>query len=1161
MTKPFIHLHLHSEYSLVDSILRISDIISATKEQNMPAVAVTDLSNVFAVVKFYKAAVAAGIKPVLGSDVWLERPEQPGKPFRLVMLCQNERGYRNLTYLLSEAFRHGQHLGGHACISKQELANHSDGLIALSAASQGEIGNALLHGSDVQVDHLVDEYLEIFGDRFYLELMRTGRIRDEEHVSKALNLALRRSIPVVATNDVRFTKKEDFEIHDIRVCIQDSRVLNDPRRPKLYSPQQYFRSTAEMAELFADIPEAVENAYHIATRCNCHLTLGRNFMPEFPVEKGQDVNQVLIDVSNAGLTKILDKIHGDVECETYQQRLDMELDVITGMGFPGYFLIVADFIRWAKDHDIPVGPGRGSGAGSLVAYCLGITELDPIEHGLLFERFLNPERVSMPDFDIDFCMDQRDRVIEYVTQHYGSDKVSQIITYGTMAARAVVRDVGRVMDLGFGFVDQLAKLIPGEPGMTLAKAIDSEKDLREKIEQDDDVRELINHARSLEGMARNAGKHAGGVVIAPTALTHFTALYCEQGGTQMVTHLDMKDVEAVGLVKFDFLGLRTLTIIDNSLKTVNRFREKEAQPLMSLKDIDLSDKKTFKLIQDCKTTAVFQLESSGMKDVIKKLQPDSFDDMVAVVALYRPGPLGSGMVDTFIERKHGREKIIYPHPALEDILRPTYGVIVYQEQVMQIAQVLASFTLGAADMLRRAMGKKIPEEMAKQRESFRAGAEKNGIDAKQADSIFDLMEEFAKYGFNKSHSAAYALVSFQTAWFKAHYPAMFLAATLSADMEKTDKVVMLIAECRDMGLTLLPPDVNSSGYSFEATTEDTIVYGLGAIKGVGQAAIEEITRARSEKGKFSDLYDFCRLLDLKKVNQRTMEILIEAGALDQMGAHRAELMANLANAMSLSGQESRNRTAGQDDLFGTSDELKLDVDWIDVIEYSEDERLKKEKKHLGLYLTGHPMNQYQKELGNFISCTLSEVESAEGKQVTIAGLIIGMRTRNTRRGRMAILTLDDQSAWLEIPIYSELYEANKQLLQEDRLVIISGKAGFDDYTGGTRVTAERIHDMDSARETFATDLRITLKKNTGDAVDGLKSILDPVTGGTTPVIIDYSNDIARASIHLPRQWCVHPSAQLLEDLNKLEAVSRAVCEYNAAAARIYYLDRQRREDA
>ena len=593
MTKPFIHLHLHSEYSLVDSILRISDIISATKEQNMPAVAVTDLSNVFAVVKFYKAAVAAGIKPVLGSDVWLERPEQPGKPFRLVMLCQNERGYRNLTYLLSEAFRHGQHLGGHACISKQKLANHCDGLIALSAAGQGEIGNALLHGSDVQVDHLVDEYLEIFGDRFYLELMRTGRTGDEEHVSKALNLALRRSIPVVATNDVRFANKEDFEIHDIRVCIQDSRVLNDPRRPKLYSPHQYFRSTVEMAELFADIPEAVENAYHIATRCNCHLTLGKNFMPEFPVEKGQDVNKVLIDVSNAGLTKILHKIQGDVEREIYQQRLDMELDVITGMGFPGYFLIVADFIRWAKDHDIPVGPGRGSGAGSLVAYCLGITELDPIEHGLLFERFLNPERVSMPDFDIDFCMDQRDRVIEYVTQHYGLDKVSQIITYGTMAARAVVRDVGRVMDLGFGFVDQLAKLIPAEPGMTLAKAIDSEKDLREKIEQDDDVRELINHARSLEGMARNAGKHAGGVVIAPTALTDFTALYCEQGATQMVTHLDMKDVEAVGLVKFDFLGLRTLTIIDNSLKTVNRFREKEAQPLMRIEDIDLSDEKTF----------------------------------------------------------------------------------------------------------------------------------------------------------------------------------------------------------------------------------------------------------------------------------------------------------------------------------------------------------------------------------------------------------------------------------------------------------------------------------------------------------------------------------------------------------------------------------------
>jgi DNA polymerase-3 subunit alpha len=1147
---PFIHLHLHSEYSLVDSILRINNIIDATAEQHMPAVAVTDLSNVFSVVKFYKAAMAAGIKPVLGSDVWIERPEQPGKPFRLVLLCKDEKGYRNLTHLLSEAFRHGQHLGGHACISKQELTAHSDGLIALSAAIQGEIGNVLLHGSSEQVDKLVDEYLQIFGDSFYLELQRTGRPGDEEHVIKAMDLAARRSLPVVATNDVRFRTENDFEIHDIRVCIQDSRVLNDPRRPKLYSSQQYFRSTKEMAELFADIPEAIENTYHIAMRCNCRLTLGKNFMPEFPVAEGQDVNQVLIDDSNDGLKEILKKVPQDVDRGPYQERLDMELDVITGMGFPGYFLIVADFIRWAKDHDIPVGPGRGSGAGSLVAYCLGITELDPIEHGLLFERFLNPERVSMPDFDIDFCMDKRDRVIEYVTQHYGADKVSQIITYGTMAARAVVRDVGRVMDVGFGFVDQLAKMIPGEPGMTLTRAIESEKELREKIEQDDDVRELISRARSLEGMARNAGKHAGGVVIAPTALTDFTALYCEQGVTQMVTHLDMKDVEAVGLVKFDFLGLRTLTIIDNALKTVNRLREKNSQPLMTLEDIDLSDKKTFKLIQACGTTAVFQLESSGMKDVIKKLQPDNFDDMVAVVALYRPGPLGSGMVDTFIERKHGREKIIYPHPLLEEILKPTYGVIVYQEQVMQIAQVLASFTLGAADMLRRAMGKKIAEEMAKQRENFRAGAEKNGIDTKQADSIFDLMEEFAKYGFNKSHSAAYALVSFQTAWFKAHYPAMFLASTLSADMEKTEKVVTLIAECRDMELTVQPPDVNSSGYSFEASSEDTIVYGLGAIKGIGQAAIEEITRAREEKGQFSDLYDFCRALDLKKVNQRTLETLIGAGALDQMGVHRAALMANLANAMSLSGQELRNRAAGQDDLFGGSDVLDLDIDWIEVAEYSEDERLKREKKHLGLYLTGHPMNQYHRELSNFISCSLSDVESAEGKQVTIAGLIIAMRTRNTRRGRMAILTLDDQSAWLEIPIYSELYESNKQLLQEDRLVIISGKAGYDDYTGGTRVTAERIHDMDSARETFATDLRITLKKKVEDAVESLQVALQPVKGGSTPVIIDYMNEEARASIHLPREWCVHPSARLLDELNKLNVVSKAVCEYNAAGARM-----------
>jgi DNA polymerase-3 subunit alpha len=1151
MQTPFIHLHLHSEYSLVDSVLRINDIVNSAVDKGMPAVAVTDLSNVFAVVKFYKAAVAAGVKPILGSDVWIERPEQPGKPFRLVLLCQNEAGYRNLTHMLADAFRNNQHLGGHACIRREQLQMHNQGLIALSAARQGEIGNALLHGSQSVVDQLIDNYLEIFGDRFYLELQRTGRERDEEYVGKAMGLALRRNIPVVATNDVRFKVREDFDIHDIRVCIQDSRVLNDPRRPRLYSTQQYFRSTEEMVELFTDIPEAIENSYHIAMRCNCQLTLGKNFMPEYPVEEGQLVDQVLIDTSRAGLHEILENMPADTDAKPYHERLDMELDVITGMGFPGYFLIVADFIRWAKEHGIPVGPGRGSGAGSLVAYCLGITELDPIVHGLLFERFLNPERVSMPDFDIDFCMDKRDRVIEYVTQHYGTDKVSQIITFGTMAARAVVRDVGRVMDLGFGMVDQIAKLIPPEPGMTLSKALETEKDLRDRIDEDDDVRELIELSLSLEGLARNAGKHAGGVVIAPTALTDFTALYCEQGSTQMVTHLDMKDVEAIGLVKFDFLGLRTLTIIDNCLKAVNKYRQQKNEPAMTLDDIDLEDQATFRLIQSCATNAIFQLESGGMKDVIKKMQPDSFEDMVALVALYRPGPLGSGMVDTFIERKHGREKINYPHPLLEEVLKPTYGVIVYQEQVMQIAQVLASFTLGAADMLRRAMGKKIPEEMAKQRMSFLEGASKNSIDEGQANSIFDLMEEFAKYGFNKSHSAAYALVSFQTAYFKAHYPAMFLASTLSADMEKTEKVVMLIAECRDMGLNVLAPDINTSDYLFRATSEDTIVYGLGAIKGVGRGAIEEICRAREERGGFKDLFDFCRALDMKKVNQRTLETLIEAGAFDQLGVHRAALIANLPTAMSLSGQEKRNRSSGQNDLFGSSDEISLDMDWVDVPEYTDDQRLSREKKHLGLYLTGHPMNQYQKELNNIVSYSLSAIESAEGKQVTIAGLIVSMRTRNTRRGKMAILTLDDQTAWLEIPIYSELYDNNKHLLQEDRLVIISGKAGYDDYTGGTRVTAERIYDMDSAREAFATDLRISLKKNARDVVDALMNTLEPVKGGTTPVIIDYQNDQAKASINLPRDWRVHPSARLLEELNRLPGVGKAKCEYSGARAHLH----------
>ncbi len=1145
MPSPFIHLHLHSEYSLVDSTLRVRQIVDAAVANQMPAVAITDLSNVFSVVKFYKTATQAGIKPIIGSDVWLEREDQPGKPFRLVLLCQDEQGYRNLTALLSEAYRSGQHVGGHACVSKAGLKQNNAGLIALSAAREGELGNALLHGSATQVELVADEYLAMFGDRFYIELQRTGRVGDEEHIDKAMTLAARRSMPIVASNDARFLAREDFEVHDIRVCIHDSRILTDPRRPRLYTDQQYFRSSQQMSELFVDIPEAIENSYHIAMRCNCRLTLGENFMPEFPVEKGQDVDQLLIDESRAGLQNILDA-HQIVDSEgIYAKRLQFEIDVIIKMGFPGYFLIVADFIRWAKEHDIPVGPGRGSGAGSLVAYAIGITEIDPIEHDLLFERFLNPERVSMPDFDIDFCMDQRDRVIDYVTRRYGSDKVSQIITYGTMAARAVLRDVGRVMDLSFPFIDTLAKMIPPQPGMTLAEALKTEKDLRDRVENEEDVRELMDRAMQLEGLARNAGKHAGGVVIAPTALTDFTALYCEQGSTQMVTHLDMKDLESIGLVKFDFLGLRTLTIVDNCLKMVNRLREGRDEQPMSLEDIDLADEKAFKLIQACGTTAVFQLESSGMKEVIKKLQPDCFEDMVALVALYRPGPLGSGMVDDFIDRKHGRARIAYPHPSLEDCLKPTYGVIVYQEQVMQIAQVMAGFTLGAADMLRRAMGKKIAEEMAKQRSIFMQGAEEKGIDAEQAGSIFDLMEEFAKYGFNKSHSAAYALVAFQTAWFKAHYPAMFLAATLSADMAQTDKVVMLIAECRSMGLKILPPDINTSQYEFVAADEHTIVYGLGAIKGVGQSAIEEITRAREEHGEFTDLFDFCRTLDLRKVNRRTLETLIDAGALDKLGSHRAAYTANLANAISLSGQESHNRASGQDDMFGDTGSITQHVDWVDVAEHSENRRLELEKKHLGLYLTGHPLAQYRKELGQIVTSSLVDLNIGEGKQVTIAGLIVAMRTRTTRQGgRMAILTLDDQTAWLEIPIYTELYETYKPLLQEDRLVVITGKTGMDDYTGNLRVTADKIYDMDTARETFSAGLRITLRQPDLNVIENMKALLHTARGGSTPVVVDYANQDARARIHLPQEWCVHPSTKLLHELKVTPGVGNVACEYD-----------------
>jgi DNA polymerase III subunit alpha len=835
----FIHLRLHSEYSLVDGLVRVDELPQRARDLGMPAVALTDFNNLYALIKFYNGAQAAGIKPIIGCDVLLE---DGGAGYPMTLLAASREGYLNLIRLISRGWTEGQQLG-RPLLAREWIVAAAPGLIALSGAREGEIGQALTSGKVDQARRLLAGWIGVFGDRFYLELQRTQRPHEEDYLHLAVALAAEMACPVVATNDVRFLDSTDFEAHEARVCIQEGRTLTDPRRPRNYSPLQYLRCEAEMLELFEDIPEACANSVEIARRCSLDLELGKVFLPNYPVPDSLGIGDYLFQLAHEGLRQRLARLADAASREaTYRERLDFELKTIVSMGFAGYFLIVMDFIRWAKNNGVPVGPGRGSGAGSLVAYALGITDLDPLQYNLLFERFLNPERVSLPDFDVDFCMEGRDRVIAYVADTYGREAVSQIITFGSMAAKAVVRDVARVLGKPYGLADKLSKLIPFEVGMTLEKAMAQEEALRDFVATSEEAAEIMEMAYKLEGLPRNVGKHAGGVVIAPTTLTDFVPLYTDGSGGGLVTQFDKDDVEKVGLVKFDFLGLRTLTIIDWALAMVNRRRRARGDAAIDINEIPLDDARVYEQLQRAETTAIFQLESRGMKDLIKRLQPNSFEEIIALVALYRPGPLQSGMVDDFIDRKHGKQMVRYPHPLLEPILENTYGVILYQEQVMQIAQVLAGFTLGRADELRRAMGKKKPEEMARQRESFLTGAAKNAISAELAGSIFDLMEKFAGYGFNKSHSAAYALVSYQTAWLKTHYPAEFMAAVLSSEMHNTDKVVVLVEECRHMKMPPVLPDVNASEFRFTVDDEGAVVYGLGAIKGIGEVSLARANR-------------------------------------------------------------------------------------------------------------------------------------------------------------------------------------------------------------------------------------------------------------------------------------------------------------------------------
>ncbi|CAD5286381.1 DNA polymerase III alpha subunit [Alteromonas sp. 38] len=1142
MSSPFIHLRVHSDYSMMDGLNKVKPILGKVSEYNMPAVAITDQMNMCGLVKFYSGAHGLGIKPIIGTDFWVTNEAFGDEPFRLTLLAMNNEGYKNITVLISKAYLRG-HLAHRAVIDQDWLIEHAEGVIILSGAQLGDVGVALTKNNTGLLAESLAFYQTHFPDRFYLELIRTGRPGEEDYLHRAVEFAEREGLPVVATNEVCFIDKEGYDAHEIRVCIHDGYTLDDTRRPKRYSDQQYLRTSEEMVELFSDIPEAIENTVEIAKRCNVTVRLDEYFLPQFPTG-GMTTEDFLVKVSEEGLERRLAFLFPDEQVRAekrpeYDDRLRIELEVINQMGFPGYFLIVMEFIQWSKDNNIPVGPGRGSGAGSLVAYALDITDLDPLEFDLLFERFLNPERVSMPDFDVDFCMDRRDEVIDHVAELYGRQAVSQIITFGTMAAKAVVRDVGRVLGHPYGFVDRISKLIPPDPGMTLEKAFAAEPRLPEVYEQDEEVKDLIDMARILEGVTRNAGKHAGGVVIAPTTITDFAPLYCDDEGNNPVTQFDKNDVETAGLVKFDFLGLRTLTIIQWAIDMV-----KEGKGIdIDITSIPLADAKSFRTLLNAETTAVFQLESRGMKELIKRLKPDSFEDIIALVALFRPGPLQSGMVDNFIDRKHGREAISYPdaeyqHECLQEILEPTYGIILYQEQVMQIAQEMAGYSLGGADLLRRAMGKKKPEEMAKQRGAFAEGSKNNNIDPDLAMKIFDLVEKFAGYGFNKSHSAAYALVSYQTLWLKAHYPAEFMAAVMSADMDNTDKIVTLVDECSRMGLELLPPDLNAGKHKFTVDEKGRIVYGIGAIKGVGEGPIEAIIEARENQGAFKDLFDFCAKIDIKRVNKRVLEKLVLAGALDNLGPHRAALMASLPDAIAAAGQHAKAESFGQSDMFGllTTEPDEVEQAFADVPLWPEKVWLEGEKDTLGLYLTGHPINQYVEEIRHYTDGRLVDLKPTGKEQMANAvGLVLGVRVMTNKRGRRwAIVTLDDKSARIDARFFPDTFEQYESMLETDKILLIKGQVSFDDFSGGNTITARDVMDIVQAREKNARALALNVETQLLEPkkINQMQSILQAFKGGSCPVHLLVTHPDAEALITCGARWFVTPEDQLLHDLKQ-----------------------------
>ncbi|SAL18813.1 DNA polymerase III subunit alpha [Caballeronia peredens] len=1152
----FVHLRVHSEFSIADGIVRLDDVVKAAAKDGQGALALTDLGNAFGLVRFYQEARGEGVKPIAGCDVWITNPDDCDKPSRLLLLVRDKQGYLNLCELLSRAWLTNQYRGRAEVLVEWLDEGLAEGLLALSGAQTGDIGMALAAGNAASAQRNAERWAKRFPNGFYIELQRAGQPGEQAYITEAVALAAKLRLPVVATHPLQFMTPDDYTAHEARVCISEGDILANPRRQKRFTTDQYFRTQDEMCALFADLPSALANTVEIAKRCNLTLELGKPKLPLFPTPDGMSLDDYLVQLSKEGLEVRLQQLYPveaerEAQRETYFERLEFECGTIIKMGFPGYFLIVADFIMWAKNNGVPVGPGRGSGAGSLVAYALGITDLDPLRYNLLFERFLNPERVSMPDFDIDFCQEGRDRVIQYVKQKYGADAVSQIATFGTMAAKAAVRDIGRVLDLGYMFTDGVAKLIPFKPGkhVTIADAMKEEPTLQERFDSEDEVHQLLELAQRVEGLTRNVGMHAGGVLIAPGKLTDFCPLYTQGEDGGVVSQYDKDDVEAVGLVKFDFLGLTTLTILDWAERYIRRLDPSKKD--WNLTQVPLDDPASFSILKKANTVAVFQLESRGMQGMLKDAQPDRFEDIIALVALYRPGPMD--LIPSFCARKHGREIVEYPDPRVEPVLKETYGIMVYQEQVMQMAQIIGGYSLGGADLLRRAMGKKKPEEMAKHRELFREGAAKNGLTAQKADETFDLMEKFAGYGFNKSHAAAYALLAYHTAWLKAHHPAEFMAANMSLAMDDTDKVKILFEDCIANGMKVLPPDINQSAYRFEPVAESdgtrskTIRYGLGAVKGSGQNAIEEILRAR-EDGPFTDLFDFCERIDRRVVNRRTVEALIRAGALDTLHANRAQLLASVPLAMEAADQAAAN--AMQAGLFDMGDAPLQAHELVDEPMWSDKKRLQEEKTALGFYLSGHLFDAYKGEVRRFVRQKIGELK--EGRDKLVAGVISALRTQMTQRGKMLIVNLDDGSGQCEVTVFNEQFEANKALFKEDELLVVQGQARNDAFTGGIRFTVDTAMDLERARSRYAQSVKVEMNGN-ADALR-LRRVLEahaagaqaapppaparengrsrqsaPIPNGLNVSIV-YRSEHAEGEVRLGDAWRVKPTDELITAL-------------------------------